>query len=112
MFGFGCVRTHLGVVFSEAFGLLWVFGWISEKKGRNQQIWANFGVLRHDVRIPRSTVGPRRGVALFTDRCFYHVFLFHYSENLSIGPYECMKGSIHVCKVKEKLDRTSPPRRV
>ena len=21
-----------------------------------------------------------------------------------------MKGSIHVCKVKEKLDRTSPPR--
>ena len=22
-----------------------------------------------------------------------------------------MKGSIHVCKVKEKLDRTSPPRR-
>ena len=31
MFGFGWVRTHLGVVFSEAFGLLWVFGWISEK---------------------------------------------------------------------------------
>ena len=22
-----------------------------------------------------------------------------------------MKGFIHVCKVKEKLDRTSPPRR-
>ena len=22
-----------------------------------------------------------------------------------------MKGSIHVCKVKEKLDHTSPPRR-
>ena len=22
-----------------------------------------------------------------------------------------MKGSIHVCKVKEQLDRTSPPRR-
>ena len=32
MFGFGWVRTHLGVVFDDAFGLFWVFVWISGKR--------------------------------------------------------------------------------
>ena len=27
------------------------------------KIWANFGVLRRGVGIPRSSIGPRRGVA-------------------------------------------------
>ena len=38
----------------------WLDFW---KKGRNQQIWEIFGVLRRDVGIPRSRVGPRRSVA-------------------------------------------------
>ena len=37
MFGFGEVRTHLGVVFGEAFGLFWSFGLISRKNERNKQ---------------------------------------------------------------------------
>ena len=40
-----------------------VLGWIFGKKGRNQQIWANFGVLRRDVGILRNSVGPHQGVA-------------------------------------------------
>ena len=31
MVGFGEVRTHLGVVFSDAFGIFEGFGWISGK---------------------------------------------------------------------------------
>ena len=103
------------------------------------KIWANFGVLCCSVRIPCSSVGPRYGEAkrglgqaLSTPQrsnatpqhntvhnmeivvfCFF--LPFHYSKDLSIGiirTYKCMKGSIPVCKVKEKLDRTSPLRRV
>ena len=37
MFGFGEVRTHLGVVFGEAFGLFCSFGLISRENGRNKQ---------------------------------------------------------------------------
>ena len=32
MFDFGWVRIHLEVVFGDAFGLFWVFGWISGKR--------------------------------------------------------------------------------
>ena len=60
MFGFGWVRTHLGVVFGDAFG---VFCWISGKRDEISKIWANFGVLRRDVGIPCSNVGPRQGIA-------------------------------------------------
>ena len=63
MFGFGWVRTHLGVVFSDAFELLWGFWLDLWKKGRNQQIWENFGVLCSGVGIPHSSVGPLQGVA-------------------------------------------------
>ena len=63
MFGFGWVRTHLGVVFGDAFGLLWGFWLDFWKKGQNQQLWANFEVLRLGVGIPYSSVGPRQGVA-------------------------------------------------
>ena len=62
MFGFGWVRTHLEVVFGDAFGLLWGFWLEFWKNGQNQQVWANFEVLRHGVRIPRSSIGPRQGV--------------------------------------------------
>ena len=57
------VMNHLRVVFGDAFGLFWGFWSDFWKKGRNQQIWVIFGVLRHGVGIPRSSVGPRRGVA-------------------------------------------------
>ena len=40
MFGFGCVRTHLGVVFGEDFGLFWSFGLISGKMEERSKIWA------------------------------------------------------------------------
>ena len=69
MFGFGWVRTHLGVVFGEAFGLFWNLGLIFGKKGRNQQNLAKFRVLRHDVGIPAQQCKPtlRRGMS--TPRC-------------------------------------------
>ena len=43
MFGFGRVRTHLGVVFGDVFGLFlgfWLDFW---KNGLNQQNLGNFG---------------------------------------------------------------------
>ena len=40
-----------------------VFSWISRKKDKINKIWANFGVLRHDVGIPRNNVGPHQGLA-------------------------------------------------
>ena len=52
----------MGVVFDDAFGLFWGFWLDLWKKGRNQQIWANFGVLRRDIGIPHNSVGPRQGV--------------------------------------------------
>ena len=41
--------------------------------------------LRRGEGLHGSIAVLRRGVALFTDMCFCHVFLFRYSENLSIG---------------------------
>ena len=35
--------------------------------------------------LRRNVAVLRRRVALFTDMCFYHVLLFRYSEDLSIG---------------------------
>ena len=63
MFGFGGFRTHLAVVFSDAFGLFEGFWFNFWKNGRNQQIWANVGVLHCSVGIPGSSVGPRQGMA-------------------------------------------------
>ena len=40
MFGFGWVRTHLRVVFGDAFGLFW--GFLLGKNGRNEQNMGNF----------------------------------------------------------------------
>ena len=40
-----------------------VFGWISGKMDEISKIWAISGVLRCGVGIPRSSVGPHRGLA-------------------------------------------------
>ena len=65
MFGFGEVRTYLGVVFIDALGLFegfWLDLWKMEEISK---IWAISGVLRRDIGIPkqqrRST--PRRGMS-------------------------------------------------
>ena len=63
MFGFSWVRTHLGVVFSDAFGLFWGFLVGFLEIGTKSANLGNFGVLRHGVGIPRSNVGPLQGVA-------------------------------------------------
>ena len=42
------------MMFLDYFG---VFGWIYGKRNEISKIWANFGVLSHDVGIP-----PRQGV--------------------------------------------------
>ena len=39
-----------------------VFGWIYGKGTKSENL-GNFGVLRHDVGIPRSNVSPRQGVS-------------------------------------------------
>ena len=54
--------NHLRVVFGDVFGLFWVFGWISGKMDKISKS-GNFGVLGLSVGIPRSSVGPRQGVA-------------------------------------------------
>ena len=40
-----------------------VFGWIYGKRDEISKIWSNFEVLYRGVGIPRSSIGPRRGVA-------------------------------------------------
>ena len=40
-----------------------VFGWIYGKMDEISKIWAISGVLRRGVGIPRSSIGPRQGVA-------------------------------------------------
>ena len=52
MFGFGEVRTHLGVVFSDTFGLFegfWLDLW---KNGQNQQNLGNFRGPTQQCREP------------------------------------------------------------
>ena len=109
MFGFGEVRTHLGVVFNDAFGLFEVFGWISEKMDEIRKIWAISGVLHRGVGTLCSSLGPRQGVACPRRNVakrrlgqasgtpqqstvhsmeivvFCFVLFFRYSEDLSIG---------------------------
>ena len=63
MFGFGWVRTHLGVVFGDAFGITLGFLVGFLEKGTKSANLGCFGVLRRGVGIPRSNVGPRQGVA-------------------------------------------------
>ena len=63
MFGFGEVRTHLGVVFSDSFGLIEGF-WLDFWKNRqNEQNLGNFGGPKSRRKDPiqqrRST--PRHG---------------------------------------------------
>ena len=43
--------------------------------------------------------GLRRSVALFTNMCFCHVLLFHYSDDLSIGLMRTLEvyERIHLC---------------
>ena len=40
-----------------------VFFWISGKRDKFSKIWSNFRVLCIGVGIPRSSVGPRQGMA-------------------------------------------------
>ena len=97
--------------FSDAFGLFWGFWLDFLKNGQNQQIWANFGVLRRGVGAPSSSIGPRYNMAKegggqasgtsrhskatptqrptpwhrFTGMCFRHDLLVRYFKDLSIG---------------------------
>ena len=41
--------------------------------------------LRRNEGLRRNIAVLRRGVALFIDMCFCHVWLFRYSEDLSFG---------------------------
>ena len=59
MFGFGEVRTHLGVVFRDAFGLIKGFLVRFLKKWKKA---SKFGKCR-GAKLPRSSVGPHQGVA-------------------------------------------------
>ena len=56
------------------------------EKGTKSANLGNFEVLCRSIGIPHSNLEVLcRGVALFTDMCFCHVFPFHYSKDLSIG---------------------------
>ena len=56
MFGFGWVRTHLGVVFGDAFGLFWG-SWLDFwKKEKNQQNLGNFRGLTPRCKDPHAAV--------------------------------------------------------
>ena len=55
MFGFGWVRTHLGVVFGDDFRLFWGF-W---KNGLNPQNLGNFGGPTLRCRVPTYDVAER-----------------------------------------------------
>ena len=63
MFGFSWVRIHLGNFFSREYTsfLLILVGFM--EKGMKSTNLGNLGVLRHDIVIPSSSVGPRKGVA-------------------------------------------------
>ena len=65
MFGFGEVRTHLGVFFSDAFGLIKGFSLDFWKIDEFSTIWKFSGVLRRRVGIPtqQRKPTPRRGTS-------------------------------------------------
>ena len=54
-----CVMNHLGVVFDDSFGLFWGFFVGFLEKGTKLANLGNFGVLRHGVGIPLSSVAER-----------------------------------------------------
>ena len=99
MIGFSRVRTHLGVVFDDTFGVFEVFGWIFGKIDQKRKIWAITEVLRSGEG-PRSGEGspchseaeregwPDLGFATVHSMemlCFCFVLFFRFSEDLSIG---------------------------
>ena len=51
MFDFGWVRTHLGVVFDDVFGLFWVISWIF---GKGEEIIKNLGIFEVHAAAKRS----------------------------------------------------------
>ena len=65
MFELDWVRTHLGVVFGDVFGLFWVISWISE---RGTKISKNLGKIegltsRRRDPSPQRRSTPRRGMS-------------------------------------------------
>ena len=69
MFGFGWVRTHLGVVFGDVYGFFWVFELDFWKNGPNEQNLGNCGgpTPRRSDPTQRRRPTPRRGMP--TPRC-------------------------------------------
>ena len=64
MFGFGWVRTHLGVVFGVAFDYFGVFGWISGNRdeiSKSKKFRGPTPRRRDPTQQRRST--PRRGMS-------------------------------------------------
>ena len=84
MFGFGWVRTHLGVVFYDAFVVFEVFGWISGKMDEMSKTLASSRVLRHGVVTLHSNVGPRQGVACPRRRATPRRSTVHSMENFCV----------------------------
>ena len=61
----------------------------TQRRGRERgldkpQVRRGVAKLSRGEGLRRSVAMLRRGVALFTDMCFCHVFLFCYSDDLSI----------------------------
>ena len=90
------VINHLGVVFSDAFGLLWVFGWISRKRDEicKSGQFRGFMPRRRDPMQWRGQEGGlgklpvRQGVATVHSMeifVFCLVLFFRCYEDLSIG---------------------------
>ena len=63
MFGFGWVRTHLGVILSDAFGSFKFLDGFLEKWTNWSKIWARSRVLRRGEGTPHRSEGPRHVVA-------------------------------------------------
>ena len=65
MLGFGWVRTHLGVIFCDVFGLFWGFLLDLWKNGLNQQNLGNFKgpTPRHRDPTQQRRSMPRRGMS-------------------------------------------------
>ena len=55
--------NHLGVVFSDAFGLFFGFWLDFWKNGTKSANLGNFGVLSRSVGIPHNIVSPCQGIA-------------------------------------------------
>ena len=71
------------------------------REGGLDKPWVRRGVakLHRGEGLRRSVAMLRRGVALFIDICFCHVFLFRYSEDLSTGPMKTLQvyERVHSC---------------